>query len=68
MIPFGFTPFLCHFPTIPQLLFFIHSIIPSPLPSFLLLYRIHDNQSIVVNGKLKYLLIICIGGIFTSVN
>nr|DAJ10216.1 MAG TPA: hypothetical protein [Caudoviricetes sp.]DAM04937.1 MAG TPA: hypothetical protein [Caudoviricetes sp.] len=47
----------------------LYNLIISPLiVSSLLLYRIHDNQLIVVNRKLKYLLIICIGGIFTSAN
>ena len=38
------------------------------LPStyFLLLYRICDNRFEVMNRRLKYLLIICIVGIFTS--
>nr|DAQ59853.1 MAG TPA: hypothetical protein [Caudoviricetes sp.] len=50
-------------------MWFSNSLIIFLPPAYsLLLYRIHDNQSIVVNGKPKYLSIICIGGIFTSTN
>nr|DAF23945.1 MAG TPA: hypothetical protein [Caudoviricetes sp.]DAH08299.1 MAG TPA: hypothetical protein [Caudoviricetes sp.] len=45
-----------------------YPIISLPPTYFLLLYRIHDNELIVVNGELKYLSIICIGSIFTSAN
>nr|DAN18527.1 MAG TPA: hypothetical protein [Bacteriophage sp.] len=68
MCLYWFTVFLCLFPTISQLWFSNFLIISFPLTSYLLLYRIHDNGLIVVNGKPKYLLITCIGGIFTSAN
>nr|DAZ37359.1 MAG TPA: hypothetical protein [Caudoviricetes sp.] len=66
MFLYWFTVFLCHFTTIISLSCINYLIISLPSTYFLLLYRICDNRFDVMNRRLKYLLIICIVGIFTS--
>nr|DAZ13122.1 MAG TPA: hypothetical protein [Caudoviricetes sp.] len=61
-------PFFCHYQTFSLLFVITYLIISLPPTYSLLLYRICDIKAKVTNQKFKYLLIICIGGIFTSTN
>jgi len=60
--------FYTHFPQSPDCGFLPLQLFPFHSLTDYFIYRIYDNGLIVVNGKPKYLSVICIGSIFISAN